>query len=79
MFENKVINGIHATRYIMSWVHEGGKLGVSYRSNDNFRRWLLSLGLTEDESKYIVHLANNGKLELEYSANKFLESMTTEQ
>lgn len=71
MFENKLINGIHATRYIMSWVREGGQLCTG-GDIDDFNEWLLSLGLSEDDADYIKYLATNGKLELETSAMKFL-------
>lgn len=76
MFENKVINGIHATRYIMSWVREGGMLKCRDEGVDDFQKWLLSLGLAEDDAQYIVYLAMNGKLELETSANNYLKNMT---
>ena len=71
MFENKLINGIHAMRYIMSWVREGGQLCTG-GDIDDFNEWLLSLGLSEDDADYIKYLATNGKLELETSAMKFL-------
>jgi hypothetical protein len=67
MFENKLINGVHATRYIASWCNEGGKI----RSR-GFREWLWSLGLTVDEVQYIFNIATNGKLELEFSAEEFM-------
>ena len=71
MFENKKFNDIHATRYIMSWVRMGGKLKYG-KEIDNFEKWLLSIGLNEEEADYIVLLATNGKLELEVSAKAFL-------
>lgn len=73
MFNNNVINGVHETRYIASWVKAGGVLryGKDYRY---FRKWLISLGLTEDEANHIANLATNGKLELESSAKAFIEN-----
>lgn len=74
MFENKSINGIHASRYIASWVRAGGAL---YYGEDihNFYKWLLSLDITEDEAKHIKRLAENGKLELEVSAEAFIKEL----
>lgn len=72
MFENRVINGYtYATRFIASWVREGGKLRTG-KDIDDFYEWLLSLGLSEDDAYHIKFLAENGKLELETSARKFL-------
>lgn len=72
MFENRVINGyIYETRFIASWIREGGQLQYG-EDIDNFYKWLLSLGLSENEAKHIKFLATNGKLELEMSAKKFL-------
>ena len=45
MFENKIINGVHATRYIMSWIRSGGNL-VYGDSLDDFGKWLESLGVS---------------------------------
>lgn len=74
MFENKLINGIHASRYIASWVRAGGEL---YYGEDisNFYKWLLSMDITEDEAKHIKRLAENGKLELETRAEKFIKEL----
>ena len=75
MFENTVINGYtYATRFIASWVREGGKLRTR-EDIDNFYKWLLSLDLTKEDADDIKFLATNGKMELEYSARKFLENM----
>jgi hypothetical protein len=71
MFENKMIKGIYATRYIMSWIREGGNLKHG-RDCDDFKEWLKSLGLNEDEVHHIWEIATNGKMELEDSARKFL-------
>ena len=71
MFENNLIRGIHATRYIMSWVRMGGRLRDG-KNIDDFQDWLLSIGLTEGEAGEILFIAMNGKLELETSAVRFL-------
>ena len=71
MFDNKSINGIYATRYIMSWIRSGGTIR-SGKGLDDFSDWLVSLGLSAEDIKVIRFLATNGKMELEYSANQFL-------
>ena len=74
MFTNKQINGYtYATRFIASWLREGGELRYG-KDVDNFVEWLSSLGLSEEDISDIKFLATNGKLELEYSARKFLET-----
>lgn len=73
-FENKIIGDVYATRFIMSWIREGGQLRYR-RDVDNFYKWLLSLGLTEDDARHIKNLATNGKLELETSARAFLKTL----
>jgi len=77
-FENKLINGIHVSRYIISWVKSGGKLYINRRYNYRFIEWLRSLNingrhLTEEELDYIYRFASNGKLELENQAREFLK------
>ena len=69
-FDNARIKGIHASRYIMSYLREGGE--ANYR--DKFREWLKSLPmeLTEEEIDYIVGIYDNGKMELEMNAKRFL-------
>ncbi len=70
MFENKLYKGIHATRYIASWRNAGGRW-FAYE----FRDWLRSLGLTDDEIREIWNIAVNGKLELENSAERFIKEL----
>ena len=75
MFTNKLKNtDIYATRFIASWIREGGQLryGDDY---DNFYKWLLSLGLSKEDADHVKFLAENGKLELENSAKKFLANL----
>lgn len=72
MFTNKKINGINATRYIMSWVRVGGQLGLYGEGIDEFRKWLRSMNLNETDINSIVYLATNGKIELEINAERFL-------
>ena len=71
-FDNAIIRGTHASRYIMSYLREGGE--ANYR--DKFREWLKSLPmeLTEEEIDYIVGIYDNGKMELEMNAKRFLKN-----
>jgi len=73
--ENKIINGIHATRYIMSWVRSCGELKLN-RKNRKFEDWLRQLvingrNLTEEEIQDIKDIAQSGKMELEMNAKGF--------
>lgn len=74
-FENKLIRDIYATRYIASWMKMGGDFSRHRGGRFDFKDWLESLGLDKDEVNHIYNLADNGKLELEYSAKKFIESL----
>ena len=77
-FENKSIRGIYATRFLASWLKMGGMLCTG-KDVDNFRSWLLSLGLNSDEVWTIMYLATNGKMELEVNAKTFLKKLNSEQ
>lgn len=77
MFENTVVKGVHASRYIMSYIRMGGKISKRAGASD-FEDWLQSLELTEDEMQSIMHMALNGKMELETSAARFLKNIKTE-
>lgn len=74
MFENVLVQGVHVTRYIMSYIRMGGDLS---KQTWEFEDWLESLGLSEAEVDTIVRIANNGRLELELSAAKFLAEKKT--
>jgi hypothetical protein len=74
MFENQIIEGIYASRFIASWQKAGGNCR---KDRDLFEEWLRSLvingrNLTDREIHGICFLASNGKLELETWAKKFL-------
>ena len=71
-FDNAVIKGVHASRYIMSYLREGGE--ANYR--DKFREWLktLPMELTEEEIHHIVEMYSTGKLEFEINAKSFLKN-----
>ena len=70
MFENKLYNGIHATRYIASWFNAGGGMWLG-----DFEDWLMTLGLTAQEAREIWNMASCGKLELENDAEKFVNKL----
>lgn len=74
-FENKIIKDIHASRYIASWVNAGGTFDRKPGGRFDFRVWLESLGLEDDEVRFIYNLAENGKLELQENAKKVLKSL----
>ena len=71
-FDNAIIKGTHASRYIMSYLREGG----SPRYRDKFREWLKSLPmeLTKEEIDHILEMYSNGKLEFEINAKSFLKN-----
>ena len=78
MFENKkTTKGIYYSRYIASWLRIGGRIpgrGKRFQNVQLFTRWLSEVeGLNEKEIADILFLAENGKMELEDSAKKFLE------
>ena len=75
MFENKVIEGIHISRFIASWQEATGNCR---KEKGLFREWLKSLVingryLTDGEVHDILFVADNGKLELEMSAKAFIK------
>lgn len=72
-FENRLIKGIHKSRYVASWMKAGGNF---FQGGGSFKKWLRQLiinneHLTEEEIKEIYQFATNGKLELEINARKF--------
>ena len=75
MFENILINDIHASRYIASWLNAGGAL-YYVEDVDQFCTWLKSMGLSDYEVLHIREIATCGKLELENSAKKFVEELS---
>lgn len=79
MFTNKVIKGIHISRFIMSWIRSGGVFSVR-GGYDDFHDWLKTLvinetKLSDDEIADIMEIARNGKLELEMSAKAFIKNI----
>lgn len=72
MFENKLDSkyGIHYTRWIMSWIREGG----SCRDLPGFISWLDTLNLDDEDINNMSFMMSNGKMECEDSAKKFLKN-----
>ena len=77
MFENKTVNGVYYSRYIMSWIRMGGKLDVRGGGRNDFEEWLRSLAINETDIKNIIRMATNGKMELETSAGRFIKQKCT--
>ena len=74
-FENKKCNngeGIHYSRIIASWVVAHGLRGKLF--NDEFKDWLRSLELSEEQVQDIYEMATNGRLECENHARKYLSN-----
>ena len=72
MFENKIYEDIYYSRFVASWVKAGGGK-IDYRFED----WLATLEINGKKIPYdiireIYLYGENGKLELELSAEKFL-------
>lgn len=73
MFENKVYEGIHYSRFIASWVKAGGVI-----TRGGLTNWLRTLTINgkdipDDVINEIVNLATNGKLELEDHARAYIK------
>lgn len=74
MFENRVIRGIHKSRYLASWLKANN--GCAFKPW-KFMEWLSTLEidgekLTGEEIREIVNFSTDGKLELEDHARNFL-------
>ena len=71
-FENAVTKseGIEYSRYIMSWLN--AKCDFTKYFGDDFKAWLKTHNLTDEEIHDVRFIAINGKFELEQSAIKFL-------
>jgi len=83
-FQNKIAsNGVYYSRIIASWVSSERRAVVPGIKIELFRGhfedWLTELGLPEEEIREIKYLAENGKMELEDSAYKFLVRRKTEK
>ena len=79
-FNNDIIKGLYISQYIAAWVVSGGTIdGHDLKGGKHdFMNWLRSLEinnvkLSEADVKRIASFATNGKLELEFSAKRFLE------
>lgn len=74
-FENVLINGIHVSRYIASWTKASRKAGKPVYFDELFIQWLKEeAGLSDEGARDIRNFANNGKLELETSAGRFIKA-----
>lgn len=68
---------IYYSRYIASWYVAGGRFD-SLNDILNFKDWMRSINLTEDEVEAIAKIAACGKVELEQSARAFINEMNEE-
>ena len=85
--ENKISSqGIPYSRYIASWAKSVGDFSGSYAKvkhpttihhRSYFVEWLEHLGLPVEEAYEIYKMATEGKLELEYDAKKYYNSLET--
>lgn len=69
MFENKMFNGIHYSRFVASWNHYGDGYNPI-----RFEQWLKSMELPEDVINEIRFMYENGKMELERHARMFCKT-----
>lgn len=74
MFENKVFEGIHYSRFIASWINKSG-VGLGRQ----FIEWLKTLtingrSIPDNVIREIYNFGTNGKLELEESARNFMST-----
>ena len=75
MLENKKteVQGVHYSRYIMSWLNAGGK--VYDFGDEEFEKWLKANEVTEKEIQEIREMGvAAGKLELEMSAKAYIKA-----
>jgi len=72
-FENDTVRGIHYSRFVASWVKICRWNKVMPYFNEEFMDWLKSLGLPERDIINIRDMADDGKLELELSVEKYLK------
>ena len=74
---------VHYSRYVVSWlkaVLEHKDILTACNSveiifGNDFIDWLTSVGLTEDEIRFIRIIAMDGKLELEESASAWIQNL----
>ena len=74
-WENKIFEGIHYSRFIVSYAKVGGELNKRWLFED----WLRTLVINgkvipEEVIDEIGFIASNGKLELQTSAREFLRN-----
>lgn len=73
-FQNRLINEIYVSRIVASWAKACWRLNVKCYYGFKFANWLKTLGLSNDDVAFVLNYANNGKLELETSAEKFIKN-----
>ena len=73
MFTNKLYEGIYYSRIVASWTNKRGAV------TPRFKKWLKTITINgkpipEDVIDEIYFFGTNGKLELEESAKRFIET-----
>ena len=66
------VQGVHYSRYIISWINSCKALKIGIYFGDQFEEWLKSEGCTDEEISHIVEIAMCGRMELENSSKNFL-------
>lgn len=63
---------VHLTRYIISWLKEGGSLEDN--RTELFEGWLRSHNLTDEEISKLEFMMECGRMELEHSAYLWMKN-----
>lgn len=83
MFENQKIyvasldEYVHMSRIIASWRNVAkryGRKGLGFGSN-HFATWLNEIGVSDEDARMIYTFQQNGKLELENAAERYLNNL----
>ena len=61
------------SRFIASWTKMCRRMKVPVYFTDNFKDWMRSIGVPEDDIHDICEMADNGRLELEDSASLYIK------
>ena len=72
-WENKVVGDLYYSRVIASWVKACRQSWIRPFFGDSFREWMRSIGIPDEDANNIYEMANNGKLELEISAQNWIK------
>ena len=65
--------GVYYSMLIASWITACNRIGNNVNFQSNFKGWLKSIGLDDQQIKEVVTLAMFGTMELENSAYYYIE------